>query len=76
VERPAREPKKNLPVIVNSPLDFELKHLDPVHPYLPGRGFTPETIAHFGLGFCSKGSLNDRISPQSGGFGRMESHTP
>jgi len=49
-------------VIVNAPLDFTLKHLDPNHPYLPARGFTPETISHFGLGSCSRGMLKDRIA--------------
>jgi DNA primase len=48
--------------IVNASLDFELKALDAVHPYLPGRGFTPETIARFGLGYCSKGLLAGRIA--------------
>jgi len=56
------EPKGNLPVIVNAPLDFELKGLDAAHPYLLGRGFTPETIEHFGLGFCSRGYLKDRAA--------------
>lgn len=48
-------------VIANAPLDFELKHLDQDHPYLLDRGFTPETIEHFGLGFCAKGLMKDRI---------------
>jgi DNA primase len=60
--RKATEPKENLPVIVNAPLDFELAGLDATHPYLIGRGFAPETIAHFGLGFCSKGLMKDRIA--------------
>jgi len=51
-----------LPVTVNAPLDFQLKHLDPTHPYLASRGFTPETIEHFGLGYCSKGMMQDRIA--------------
>jgi DNA primase len=50
------------PVIVNAPLDFELKGLDPEHPYLKERGFTAETIAHFGLGYCSRGSMQERIA--------------
>jgi DNA primase len=49
-------------VVVNAPLDFELKGLQPNHPYLPDRGFTPETIAYFGLGFCSRGLLANRIA--------------
>ena len=43
------ETKPALPVVVNAALEFELKDLDPEHPYLLSRGFTPETIAHFGL---------------------------
>lgn len=49
-------------VLVNAPLDFTLKGLDPNHPYLAARGFTPETIEFFGLGFCSKGLMKDRIA--------------
>lgn len=56
------DPADALPVVVNDPLDFELKGLDQAHPYLQGRGFTPETIAHFGLGFCSRGLLKDRLA--------------
>jgi len=59
-EPDAKQPT-GLPTIVNAPLDFELKNLDPKHPYLLGRGFTPETIEHFGLGFCSKGLMKDRV---------------
>ena len=50
-------------IVVNAPLDFALKNLDPNHPYLLGRGFSPEIIEHFGLGFCSKGLMKDRITP-------------
>ena len=49
-------------IVVNAPLDFELKRLDPNHPYLDKRGFSKETIAHFGIGFCSKGLLAGRIA--------------
>jgi DNA primase len=49
-------------VIINAPLDFELKGLDAGHPYLLNRGFTPETIAKFGLGYCLRGLLKDRIA--------------
>jgi DNA primase len=48
-------------VVVNAPLEFELKHLDYDHPYLPSRGFSAETIKHFGLGFCSRGIMKDRV---------------
>ena len=49
-------------MVVNAPLDFELKGLDCEHPYLLNRGFTQDTIDHFGLGFCSRGSLKDRVA--------------
>jgi DNA primase len=60
------------PAVVNAPLDFELKKLDPAHPYLKERGFTPETISHFGLGFCSRGMLQGRIAiPLHDAAGRL-----
>ncbi len=46
----------------NPPLDFELKHLQPEHPYLSERGLTAEAIQTFGLGFCAKGLLTGRIA--------------
>jgi DNA primase len=49
-------------VLVNEPIDFELRNLDPNHAYLTGRGFEPQTINHFGLGFCSRGMMKDRIA--------------
>lgn len=49
------------PIIVNAPLDFELKGLDPTHPYLLERGFTRETIEFFGLGHCSRGTFQGRV---------------
>jgi DNA primase len=50
------------PILVNAPLDFELKGLDQAHPYLLSRGFDKQTIGHFGLGFCSRGLLKDRVA--------------
>lgn len=61
-KKPEPKPRPDLPVVVNAPLDFELKGLDPHHPYLAGRGLTLETSIHFGLGFCSRGLLKDRIA--------------
>ena len=61
-KQPEAKPNNELPVVVNAPLDFELKGLNREHPYLKRRGFTPETIKHFGLGFCSRGMLKDRIA--------------
>ncbi len=52
---------EELPVVVNPPLDFGLKDLDYNHPYLRARGFTRDTIDEFGLGFCSRGFLKDRV---------------
>jgi DNA primase len=46
----------------NKPLSFTLQNLDPAHPYLTERGLIQETIAEFGLGFCSKGILAGRIA--------------
>ena len=47
----------------NAPLKFRLDKLDRSHPYLTTeRGLTQETILDFGLGFCSKGMMADRIA--------------
>jgi DNA primase len=56
------EPKSDLPIVVNAPLDFELKGLDRKHPYLLNRGFSQDTVDLFGLGFCSRGLLKDRVA--------------
>jgi DNA primase len=48
--------------IVNAPLDFELKGVEPDHPYLKGRGYSKETIRHFGLGYCARGLMQGRIA--------------
>jgi DNA primase len=56
------DPKEEKPVVINQPLDFELKGLKTEHPYLGSRGFTPETIEWFGLGFCSRGMLKSRVA--------------
>lgn len=48
--------------LTNKPLTFRLEKLDPRHPYLSGRGLLPETIAEFGIGYCSKGLLAGRIA--------------
>lgn len=49
-------------VVVNAPLDFELKGLEHNHPYLTGRGFDVNTALTFGFGFCSRGLLKNRIA--------------
>jgi len=58
---PPAKPKSPLPVVINEPLDFTLKHLDPKPQYLLNRGFTENTIAHFGLGYCTKGIFAGRV---------------
>jgi DNA primase len=50
------------PTLMNAPLDFTLKGLDPEHPYLLDRGFRPETINRFELGYCSRGLMQGRIA--------------
>jgi DNA primase len=45
----------------NRVLGFELQNLDPTHDYLAERGLSNETIAEFGLGFCTKGSMAGRV---------------
>jgi DNA primase len=59
-KQPPSKPK-DVPVVVNPPLDFELKGVDREHPYLKERGFTQGTINHFGLGYCSRGIFKERI---------------
>jgi len=47
---------------VNKPLKFELKGIDPAHPYLAGRGVTRETAERFGVGFFpGRGSMSGRV---------------
>jgi DNA primase len=48
--------------VLNAPLDFSLKTLDRAHPYLAERGFIQETVSYFGLGYCSRGLLQQRIA--------------
>ncbi|HEV2691849.1 MAG TPA: CHC2 zinc finger domain-containing protein, partial [Verrucomicrobiae bacterium] len=49
--------------IPNTPLKFRLDKLEREHPYLmQERGLTLETIVDFGAGFCSKGTMADRIA--------------
>lgn len=62
-KKPQEEGKNPQPeAVVNAPLDFVLKGLDSNHPYLLSRGFTPETIARFDLGYCARGLLAERIA--------------
>jgi len=61
--RPAVKPA---PVVENGapnkPLKFRLDKLERSHPYLAERGLTLETIVDFGVGFCAKGMMAERIA--------------
>ena len=46
----------------NPPLKFRLEKLDRNHLYLSERGLTSETIEDFGIGYCSKGMMTERIA--------------
>lgn len=48
--------------ITNQPLKFQLKTLVPDHPFFVERNILPDTVKHFGLGYCDKGLLKGRIA--------------
>jgi len=48
--------------VPNKPLKFRLDKLDGKHASLAERGLTQETIIDFGVGFCAKGMMADRIA--------------
>jgi DNA primase len=54
VSAPGDEPE-------NKELSFELKALSVDHPFFGERRIAAETVQHFGLGFCSRGLMKDRI---------------
>jgi DNA primase len=58
-KKPVPAPEKGAP---NAPLKFRLDKLERSHPYLTERGLTLETIVDFGIGFCAKGMMADRIA--------------
>jgi DNA primase len=58
-KKPAPAAEKSAP---NTPLKFRLDKLERSHPYLAERGLTLETIVDFGVGFCAKGMMADRIA--------------
>ncbi len=60
VSEPAAPPAQQ--ALINPPLDFELKGLDASHQYFEAHGFARSTVAHFGVGFCSRGALKDRMA--------------
>ena len=46
----------------NPPLKFRLEKLEREHPYLTRRGLSLETIIDFGVGYCAKGTMAQRIA--------------
>lgn len=56
------KPIEPLSPIVNGLLDFALQGLDTSHPAFKERKLSPKTIAYFGLGFCSRGLMKQRIA--------------
>ena len=56
------EKKEKSEQVINSPLSFKLKNLDQEHEFFESLGLLPETIEHFGLGFCTKGMMKERIA--------------
>ena len=55
-------PKGERAVVVNKPLNFQLKGVDSAHPYLASRGITKETAEAFGVGYFSgRGSMSGRV---------------
>jgi DNA primase len=57
---PKAAPESNIP---NPALKFRLDKLERSHPYLTEqRGLAPETIIDFGIGYCAKGMMADRIA--------------
>lgn len=61
-EAEPQDQQLEIAAVVNPPLDFELKGLDPAHPYLLKRGFSAATMAYFGVGYCARGSVSGRIA--------------
>ncbi|MBI3418196.1 MAG: toprim domain-containing protein [Verrucomicrobia bacterium] len=57
--KPAPVPENGTP---NKPLGFRLDKLEREHPYLSERGLTLETLVDFGVGYCAKGMMAERIA--------------
>jgi len=55
-------PRERFERFGNPPLRFTLRTLDPSHPYLSERGLSKETVATFGVGYCSIGMLSGWIA--------------
>ena len=57
--KPASAQENNSP---NKPLKFRLEKLERDHAYLAERGLAPETLVDFGVGYCAKGMMAERIA--------------
>jgi DNA primase len=62
VVSPSKDARESEEVKQNPPLPFVLNDLDANDPYLYLRGLLPETIASFGIGYCTKGLMAGRIA--------------
>jgi DNA primase len=72
----AKQPKPKIPVsgkpIVNAPLDFTLKNIDPTHGCLRGDPFSDDVITHFEIGYAARGLLAGRVAiPLKDAEGRL-----
>jgi len=64
---PSKSAAKKTPPIAdnsgrNKPLKFRLDKLQHEHPYLAERGLTLDTSVGFGVGYCGKGMMAERIA--------------
>ena len=57
---PRTERRQEKPV--NPPLSFKLKRLKTDHPFFAERNISPAAVEYFGLGFCTRGILKNRIA--------------
>jgi len=54
---PTARSKERRVVLVNEPLDFDLKNLDPEHELVQALDLDPRTVEAFGIGFCERRGL-------------------
>jgi DNA primase len=81
-ERAGGEPAEIKPELIkekkeeNKPLEFTLKNLDQEHPYLKERGLEKETVEFFGVGYCNKGIMKERVAiPIHNSSGELVAYT-
>ena len=60
--KPASKAPAPEKIVPNKPLAFRLEKLEREHPYLAERGLTLGTIVDFGVGYCTKGMMAERIA--------------